>query len=186
MNNGSGGGKKNWPVFIGIILIVIAGLLLFWLFASGKTTTSGNWPDPVTSESLSCEVSGLQYPFFTFDKSSKKTTKINIVLAGSKLHSLALIHELYYNDVDDIVGSEAINHAALNLSFAGSGLPSEALGANFSRLDNEVKLSLFIKADEINEKNSKYFLLDEITLSANNVIDKIKQRYEDEGFICTD
>ena len=185
MKENSGGGKINWPVSVGLSLVLVAGVLLFWFFMKGETTITGNWPEPELSQSMSCESNNFAYPFFTYDKSTKKSTRINIIFNNDNLYSIALIYNLYLNDAEIISSSEAANHAAMNISFGNNGLEAESLGMDFARLQDSLKMSLYAKSSDINSASAKYFLLDDNDSKAYNV-ELVKKSYENKGFVCTD
>lgn len=183
MKNNSGGGKTKWLILIGVILILIAGILLLCFLLKGEVTTSGNWPEPETTESLSCEIIGLDYPFFEFNNSTKETTEINAVFKDDELDTISLVQKLFYDNVDSITKSEAINHASMNLSFADSNLDADAFKANYAKLSDNLKMSLFAERKELNNLSAKYFLLDE----AHGQYDRpvVETLYTTKGFSCT-
>ncbi len=176
-------GKTNWLATAGISLILIAAALLVCFFLNGKTTVTGGWPEPETSESLSCEAEGRAYPFFRYDNSTKKTTKITAVFKNDVLKTISLVHELYYNSSAEITQSEAENHAALNLRMQDERLGADALGANYAKLEDRMKMSLFADADKLNSGTVKYFELD-WTESGEYNLATARKNYEAKGYKC--
>ena len=174
-------GKTNWYLTVGISLILSAVVLIFCFFMRGETKTNGNWPETETTESISCEVGGLAYPLFKYDNSNKKTTKIAMIFDASKLKTISLIYQQYYDSSEAIERSEAENHAAMNLLMQNEGLGPDALGMNFAKLSNGLKMSLFADVSKINDITAKYFELDgvsEYDMTAMRTV------YEQKGFKC--
>lgn len=178
------GGNTDWFRYVGIFLVLIAGIFLVWFLMKGKTTISGNWPEPETSQSITCEIDNFAYPFFAYDKSTKKNIKINIIFNNDNLYSIALINTLYYDTENAIASSEAINHASMGLSFADNDLDAESLGMSFSKLQDSLKMSLYAKKSEINNQSAKYFMLEKTSADGAYTFDEIKYLYENKGFNC--
>lgn len=175
--------KTNWPATIGITLILTAIVFFVCLFLQSETKTTGNWPEPEISESLTCEVEGRLYPFFNYDNSEKKITKINAIFKNDNINTVSLVHKLYYDNDEQIIKSEAENHAAMNLKTQAEGLGPDALGANYSRLSDSLKMSLYVRNDDINSNTVKYFELDWVDDGAYNLM-TTKAIYEKKGFVC--
>ncbi len=135
------------------------------------------------SKSLTCEAEGMQYPFFEYDNSTKKTTKINATFSGNKLDTISLIQELYYNNSDEIARSEAENHSALNLKTQGEGLGPDAFGANYAKLSDRLKFSMYAKAEKLEYETVKYFELDWVESGTYN-LPTMEKIYTEKGFNC--
>ncbi|MBR3248740.1 hypothetical protein IKF89_01785 [Candidatus Saccharibacteria bacterium] len=173
--------KTNWYLTIGISLLLTAVVLAICFFMQGETKTSGDWPELETSESLSCEVEGLAYPLFKYDNSDRKTTKVSMVLNNGKLRTISLVYQLYYSDSSKIERSEAENHAAMNLRMQDEGLGPDALGMNFARLADSMKMSLYADASALNGGTVKYFELDNVS---KYDLGTLRTAYEQKGFGC--
>ena len=174
--------KKNTGILIiGTVFVAIIIILLIFLM-QGKTTTSGNYPENVSSHSMTCVVNNVEYPFFTYDKSDSQSTTINMIFSNNKIKNISLIHVMNYSSEEMITGSEAFNHAAMNKSF-GSALGPDALGARYSKLDNAMKMSLFADNSEITDISAKYFLID-LDNANSRGMDDYKKNYESKKFDC--
>ena len=174
--------KAEWYSMIGISLLLTAIFLTIWFFMRGETIISGDWPEQESSESLSCEIEGLKYPFSAYDNSERKTTKVSIVFINGNLKTISLIYQLYYNGSEEIEKSEAENHAAMNLKMQNDGAGPDALELNFAKLANSLKMSLYAEASELDNGMAKYFELEDISkFDLNN----IKDSYEKKNFGCT-
>ena len=174
------GEKANWSVAIGIILVLIAIVLILWFFMHGETRLGGEWTIEQTS-SLTCEATGIEYPFFEYDNSREKTVKINSTREDEDVKAISLIYNIKYDNEKSIIDSENLNHLAMNKKFADDGLEFDALGLKFSRFSDGLQMSLFANSDQINGKTAKYFMLDETSNISPVEIQKV---YETKGFIC--
>ena len=173
--------KKNWFITIGIILLTIAAILLFYFFSHGETKINGTWTIEKTG-SLTCDAFGISYPFFEYDNSDKKIVKVNLSVNGESIKNISLIYIMEYADEKSTIDSENINHIAMNESFSENNLEFDALELKFSRFSNGLQMNLFANSSEINTSSAKYFMLEKI--SDNIALTKIQETYEAQGFIC--
>ncbi len=175
--------KTNWPATIGTSLLLTAIVLIICFFLQGETKVTNNDVAVEASKSLACEAEGVQYPFFKYDNATKKTTKVNAIFNGDKLDTISLIQELYYNSSDEIVASEAENHAVLNLKTQGEGLGPDAFGANYAKLSDRLKFSMYAKAEQLKYETVKYFELDWVESGTYN-LPTMEKIYTEKGFNC--
>jgi len=174
----------NWPLVMVISFFLTVTVSIICLLLQGETKVTRDWPEPKTSISLVCETEGRLYPFFVYDNSTKKTTKINIIFKDNVIYAASLIHELYYNTSEEIEKSEAENHAAFNLKTQGEGLGPDIFEANYAKLSNRLKMSLYAKADIINFETVKYLELD-WGESENYNLETVRKIYESKDYHCT-
>ena len=175
--------KSGGAIIIGTIFVAIIILLLVFSL-QGKTTTTGDYPENVSDKSLVCTGNDIEYPIFTYDKSNKKELEISLLFTRDKIRSIALRYSLYYNDTIDITGSEAHNHAAMNISFGKDGMGADALNATYARLDNRMQMNLYATNDQIDSTALKYFLINSDGDYIPNTIDNFKAIYENKGLAC--
>ena len=135
----------------------------------------------VKNKSLTCKSDSLAYPFFEHDESTSKMLKIVAPMNGERLHAISLQYMLYYDNNELIERSESDNHAAMNLDFANNGLQSDALSANYAKLSDGLRFSLYQTMEQMQEMEKQYFLLEK-----NEVydIDKLNQTYSALGMNC--
>lgn len=180
--------KQNNNSLIGLISVglVIAFIVIFLIFLlRGETKVSGEYQEDIKDISLSCKKENLAYPFFSYDKSVKKETEINIIFGTNIFQSISLRHDLYYEDSTQINGSEAHNHAEMNAHFSRDNLDSEALNIKFARLSDKMSTSIYLPASKIDSVTAKYFLIDRYNdYSIPTTLDGLKQNYERKGFSC--
>lgn len=169
-------------VAAGMFLVIVAVVLLLAFFLRGQTTVSGENPDVKSTISLNCVSDDYKYDFFPYDNSDNKNLKIDIIFENEKVSSASLVYMLYYQDVESITESDAENHASMNINFSKDGLEADALNANFSKLSDGLKMSLYANIEDINDVTSKYFLLD--YFDKGYTIKNIQRIYESKGLIC--
>ena len=181
---GEKGKKSTNKVAAAVILgcLVILAVVLF-LLMRGKTVTVGQYPDPVSSIGVSCANTTDKCPIFTYDSADKRETTVSMIFSGEKLTSISLIHKLYYSSENLITGSEAHNHAAMNIDFGKNHLGADALGANYARLSDGMKMSLYAKADNITAVTAKYFLINFDEYLPETVAE-LTENYTAQGFTC--
>lgn len=174
--------------FIGIILIstiIIACVVVLIISMKGETKTSGQNPTSVASESLVCESTEINYPIASYDNSISKKLKIITNFYDGKANAISLAYELFYNNTQQVTASEAHNHAAMNISFGKDGLNADAFNANYSKMENSMKMSLYTNTDNIKPISAKYFMLSvNNTDSLPSTIQEYQTNYEKQSFIC--
>lgn len=169
-------------VAIGMFLVIVAVVLLLAFFLRGQTTVSGENPDVKSTISLNCVSDDYKYDFFPYDNSDNKNLKIDIIFENEKVSSASLVYMLYYQNAENITESDAENHASMNINFSKDGLEADALNANFSKLSDGLKMSLYANIEDINDVTSKYFLLD--YFDKGYTIKNIQRVYESKGLVC--
>lgn len=174
---------------IGIILtttILAACIVSVIILMQGETKTSGQNPANVEGKTLVCESTGISYPITTYDNSTNKDLRIILNSYNNKIDTIYLAYELFYNNSQQIVASEAINHADMNTSFGKNSLGADAFNAHYSKMENSMKMTLYAKADEINPITAKYFMINaRDTEEIPNNIQEYQNNYEQQGFACT-
>lgn len=169
-------------VAAGMFLVIVAVVLLLAFFLRGQTTVSGENPDVKSTISLNCVSDDYRYDFSPYDNSDNKNLKIDIIFENEKVSSASLVYMLYYQNAENITESDAENHASMNINFSKDGLEADALNANFSKLSDGLKMSLYANIEDINDVTSKYFLLD--YFDKGYTIKNIQRIYESKGLIC--
>lgn len=152
---------------------------------NGETKTSGQNPDSIRGQSLHCESPTMPYPFYSYDESKSKNLKIVTNFYDDVINSIYLVYTLYYDSPQQIIASEANNHADMNISFGKNGLEPDAYNAHYSTIENALKMSLYAKESNINQIAAKYFMIDlqgQTFLPTN--LNEYEENYEKQGFVC--
>ncbi len=165
-----------WSIFFAIFAIVIAISL-----ASQRGVKKGENPDAIYLSSLTCESNEYIYPFFTFDESVKSELRIIAIFGDNEFKTISLQQTLYYDDDESVAASEAVNHAAINISFGDNGLEADALGANFANTQGGMRFGLYETREKIEDEYMQYFLLDE---AGGYDYEHVKRAYEELGMTC--
>lgn len=181
--------KKNHKILkLGGFLLALAIIIIviIWLL-HGKTTTTGQYPENVRNESLSCIDTAKKYdPAGPID-SDTKSLKINAIFRGSEtLKEISLVYTLEYASEKEAYEHEAISHAHFNKSLGASSYPISKFSNKYARYDNKLIISLTANLNEIDSVSAPYFLisLDEDREVAVKSIDEYQSMYEAQGFIC--
>lgn len=172
-------------MWVAICIVIILGVILIIRALKGNVQTIGEYPGDVKSISVTCENTGDDYPIFRYDNSNGKETKVSAIYAGDKLETMSLVHALYYNNLNESIGSEGHNHAAMGIKMGEDGLNIDEFAATYSKSDTRMQMTLFArKADfvRVGSKAYKYFLLDNgIPESA----EEFREFFQKKGFSCS-
>ena len=176
--------KKQYKRAMVTILFMgfIVALAVFLFFAlEGSSEISGEYPEPQHSTALICESDKLSYPFFDYDGSNAKNTKITAIFDQDEINSISLTHTLYYDDRKAVLSSEALNHAAYNHGLSDYGFNADSFSAVFSKIENRLQLSIYVSKDEMEANTLRFFFLNG-AFPTN--IEETKSEYEELGFSC--
>ena len=179
--------KKTTGIIISIVIIlaIIICTIILILLMHGETKTAGENPSNVTSESLVCKSSSVDYPIFTYDHAKSKELKITANFYNDKVNALSLAYTLYYDNAEQIEASEAVNHADMNFSFANNGFDADYLNAHYSKMDDAMVMNLYATGKEITTTTAKYFVIKmEDQTSVPNTLAEYRKNYRAQGFNC--
>lgn len=179
---------KDRKIFGTILVIVIIAtcITVLAILMKGETKTSGQNPTNVEGGMLACRSAEITYPIATYDSSINKDLRITANFYGNKVSAISLKYELFYNNAQQITTSEAHNHAAMNISFGKDGLSADAFNANYSKMENSMKMSLYANTDNIKPISAKYFMIDTNDgEKLPSTIQEYQANYEKQGFACT-
>lgn len=179
--------KKNHKILkLGgfLLILAIAIIVIIWLL-HGKTTTSGQYPENVKNEALTCESSTVAYPKITKANSDSKKLKINLIFNNdAKLKNTSLVYTIYYDDEEEVKKAEAFAHAEFNLGLNANGYSSTKFNNKFARYNNSLIISLFANASEIDEYTAPYFMIERDDYKFPETIVEYEEMYEAQGFSC--
>ena len=170
--------------FLLFLLIII--LIIIWLLR-GKTVISGNYPENVRNESLTCTATALTPPKIDSIDSTSKELKINAIFKEtSELKSISFVYTLQYSSDDEAYKAEAKSHAFFNKALAASGYSVSKFNNKFARYDDRLIISLYAEKNTIDPISAPYFMIalnddGEVGLES---IEDFRKNYEAQGFIC--
>lgn len=163
--------------------MALVALLVFLM--SDKTTTTNEPEITYDSKFLSCKSSGIAYPFFTYNNTTQGELEISAIFIQDALDTISLKYTLFYDNQEQARQSQASNHAAMDLSFYDYGLSANSFNANYSVLDNSMRMSLYATKNNFNQIAARYFM---VSSSDNSAIPKTLTEFETEyqkgGFNC--
>ncbi len=172
----------SFLLFLAIIIFIIIWLL------HGKTTTTGQYPENVRNESLTCISTTTTYEKVNQVNSNNKELKISMVFDGEDaLSSASLKYTLKFGSYSESYSAEAISHAQFNLALQALGYDSSKFNNKFSIIDNELVISLSTTASKgIDDFTRSYFLIDYAKDDElPKTLAEYKTNYEKQGFSCT-
>ena len=166
------------------ILIILVVVLI--LAMQGNTTTTGENPDNVEGQSLTCKSHSIKYPVFVNNDTDARDLKITANFYDNKLSAISLEYVLFYNTEQQINASEAQNHAAMNIDFGKNGLSADSFNANYSKMTNAMKMLLYTTNNDFNITSSKYFMIEaHEKKDLPETINEFEQIYKSQGFSCS-
>lgn len=168
-----------------VLVVILCLVVVITLMLRGKTTTSGQHPEDVKDDTLSCFATGKEYPFFRIKSGRGSETKIEAIFHLGELKTISLQQTLFYDSVDEIIASEAHNHAAMNIKFGELGLKADAFTARYARYDDKMIMTLFSKGEEFDEVAEKFFFADFENGGKDKTRDGFERNFENQGFVCT-
>ena len=172
---------RNLTVFMLFLAIIIVAIL--WLLR-GRTTTTGQYPENIKNESLTCASDNITYSKIGSVLPTKHELKINMVFYGEeKLSSINLRYNLTFASDAEAYAAEAKSHADFNLGLQKSGHSSGSFHNKFTLMDNTLNISLRADNNEIDELTREYFLLDRT--NPPTTINEYQANYEAQGFSCS-
>lgn len=179
--------KSSSSIFlvVGTILIIIAIVIALIFFPRGESTTTGSYPAPESSESITCEATDLAYPAIDPRDASRTTTKITATFKKDMLDSIALTYSLYYDTTDQVNASLNANQANLNLATQKEGLGSNIFNLHFNKFSDRLEFHLYTEAKNISATSAKYLLLNTYPDTDAYTKSFIESAYQAASLNCT-
>lgn len=182
-NNKSKYGKDIIMITVIVLLACISIVCLILFLINGETIMSHEPDEDAVVDRLSCESNKVAYPLFDSSGAIDKNLRINATFNRKALDSISIIYRLDYNSEEEIINSEAINHAKINLSFQESGLTADYLSATYGKLEKSLQFSLYGKGDDLNSKTLRYFMLDKLN-DKSYTSERVAELYNKLGLNC--
>lgn len=177
--------KKSvvWIILAIIIIFIVLVVALFELMG-GQIVTSRQTVETVQGSSLVCKSKNV-YPIFSYDLSKDKELKIIVGFYNNKINAISLTYDLYYDDAKQIMASETNNHAAMNIDFSKNNLSSDSYNANYSKLEDRMRMALYTNVNEVDNNIARYFLINLDDKSAiPRTLVEYQKNYETQDFTC--
>lgn len=174
--------KSTIIIIVVSLIVVIAVTAIIIRLSSGQTVTSGTYPAPVSTDSLSCTSTSRQYPYLS-NQSNNSTTKINIVLGKSAIESISLTTTLQFDSPDTATNARNFNQAAMNEAFSKKSFAVDELTPVYSTNGSTFTMNLYASAKNLNRSTAEFFLLDPDTIKSFDT-NTLNSFYRKLGFNC--
>ena len=175
--------RRFLKLFFFLLFLVFVILVIIWLL-KGSKTVSGQYPENIKNESLSCVSTTAAYERANYMTSDKRELKINAVFYGEeKLSSIGLIYTLEFESNEEAYSAEAINSTKFELALQQIGRSPASFNKKFTRMDSRLVLTLQTDANEIDDLTKDYFLISKE--QSPNTLQEYRTNYESQGFACT-
>ena len=166
-----------------LLFLLIVVIAIVWLLRD-KTTTSGQYPENIKNESLSCVSTTTVYEKVNERVADSRELKINAVFYGkNKLSSIGVRYTQEFPSDNDAYAAHAFLQAQLWGGLQKLGYDHSRFNNKFSLMDNVLVLTLQTEANEIDELTREYFLVNRDSLPTT--LEEYRQNYESQGFACT-
>lgn len=179
--------RKGLKLAIFLIFIAIIVIVILWLLR-GKTTTTGHYPENLRNESLECIAKDLVYEKTNQVHPISTEMRIVAIFYGeSEMNSLNLKYSMRFQSDTDSAAAEAIAHVQFAENLSYSGLSYEEFNNKFTRLDNELVLTLYNSGGKMKQEPMYGYFLIEKNSDRDyypNSLSEIRKNYESQGFTC--
>ena len=175
---------RNLILFLVFIAVVI--LIILWLLR-GKSTTSGRFPENIKNESLECNIANNVYDKTNNVVPANTETRVTMIFYGeNEFSSINLRYTMHLASAKEAGEAEAIAHVQLAENLGDSGLSYEEFNNKFTRIDNNLTLSLYNSEKFKKDTAYEYFLInkDASTGAYPKTLEDFRKNYESQGFAC--
>ena len=176
---------RNLALFISILIIASGAVI--WLFR-GKTTTSGEYPSPVITQSLLCRKANAQYPKITGADSENKKIEITMIFNGTtSLRKISLDYTLFYNTAAEIKKANITARNRFGVDLGNTNFPVTVFDNKFSSYEDRLVISMYGTENDISDElRASYFMVNlKEQASIPKSLNDYKEVYESQGFNCT-
>lgn len=179
--------SKNHKVFklICLLLFLLILILIILYLLRGKTTTTGQYPANVRSESLECVSDSLTYPKLGAVSPAPKDTNLTVtaIFTGDKgLSTISVKNLMVFESRDEAVIAEARTHANFNIGLRAYNYGTDKFDNKFSIMSEKLLVNLTAKKADFDEFSKEYFLITSDELPSS--LEEFRQEYESKGFVC--
>ena len=160
--------KKNRAfgrLFRAGIVIIVVGLAIFGIKKAleGTTTTKGQYPANVTTESMTCTSPHVRYSGINpLVEPSSTEYKLTMIFSEDKLiKSIFLTYLMKFDNIQDATKAETFSHADFNRKLGAAGYDASKFDNKFSIYDDSCSLTLYVEKKDLNKQSIKFFGLNE-------------------------
>lgn len=160
--------KKNRAfgrLFRAGIVIIVVGLAIFGIKKAleGTTTTKGQYPANVTTESMTCTSPHVRYSGIDpLVEPINTEYKLTMIFSEDKLiKSIFLTYLMEFDTIQDATKAETFSHADFNRKLGTAGFDTSKFDNKFSIYDNSCTMTLYAEKKDLDERTIKFFGLNE-------------------------
>lgn len=174
---------STWPIVIVIMIVLVMVAVVLIVQMQGSTTTSGSFPEPESTESITCTNDNEVMSVFDTSRATGKKTRVVAIFEKGKLDHISVTYSLSYDSAEAIKDSNNINQNKINLATQNEGLGADIFNLHFSKLSSSLEVSMYAEAQDISSVSAKYLMLEQA--SGNYSETNIEKVYTSQGFKCS-
>ena len=178
---------KIMAYFATILLVFSCLVILVLLLVNGKETTTGAYPNPTETHSLTCVRKNIKYPKITSVDSNDKTISVTAIFnSTTSLRKITLDYSMRFKQESDVEYANAVAHASFSEELAKDKFSFTEFDNKFSSYKDTLTISVFGNTDDISSKaRASYFMIDAENRDAPKTLDDYRELYEGQRFECT-
>ena len=185
MEEGKRSGKKSWKtwlVALGILAIIAAVVLVLMILTQGSTKTSGGFPEPEETESITCTKGGEVLSLFDTKNATSLGTKVTATFEKGKMKTISVNYSMKYDSEEAKKDSINTNHVKINLATQEEGLGYDIFNLRTTSVGNELDMRMYTEAEKITNVSAKYLMLEQA--AGNYSMSSVKSNYVSQEFKC--
>ena len=172
---------------LGAFLLVLAIVIfVLILILKGKETTTGEFPNVVKNEALTCKKANTTYSKINALSSSSQEIAVTMIfIETTSLNRISLDYTLYYDSFEASKRAEASAHAQFSAHLAEDHFSFTEFTNKFAPMKDRLKVSVYGGPEDLTSNTrASYFMLD-AEKSTLETLEDFREAYETEGFKCT-
>lgn len=180
--------RSNLPVQFGVFLIVLAVIIVVLVFLlRGRETTTGEFPNPVTNEALTCKKNSVAYTKISTLGSKSQEIAVTMIFNGTtSLNKISLDYTLKFDSAaaaTDSIKATAQEQFTNYLSIDKFSFTE--FNNKFSLIKDKLLVSLYGDSTDLESSaRASYFMLD-TKKSTPKTLEDFRKAYEKQSFKCT-
>lgn len=179
--------KKTILTIVSIIIIIIAAIIVgvvFLLRPKEQYTSKGDKNQIVAA--LSCKSDTVESPFFHIDTAAYELHEVKFTFAGDSVDKMSYTYTGNFSDSEAEKKASSLLHAKYNEYMNTTTVEFSDLSPNFSNIDNQLVISLFLDEKTFTSGTAKLVFLRESDVSQikKYSIENLRAAFEKSGFSC--